>query len=204
MLRPVGTNWVGPGGHVVHYFVRCGELLNFVAVRERRDWTIESWTAAGTVGECLADFAGWHDDIQTMIRNIDVPYKWALMGREPMARWSVGRVGLLGDACHPMLPFLAQGAVMAIEDGYVLAACFAGHGDDVPAAWAAFERARQERTARVVRGSAANTSLFHSPMLASREAAARFVAENWAPDKVKARYDWLFTYDATRVPVAVG
>ncbi len=199
MLRPVGTNWVGPGGHVVHYFVRGGALLNFVGVRERSDWTIESWTAAGTVEECLADFAGWHDDIRAMIRNIATPYKWALMGREPIARWSVGRVGLLGDACHPMLPFLAQGAAMAIEDGYALAACFEAHRE-VPAALRAFEDVRRERTTRAMRGSAANTALFHSPMLASRAPAQRFVAENWHPARVRERYEWLFSHDATRLP----
>ncbi len=199
LLRPVGTNWVGPGGHVVHYFLRGGALLNFVGVRERSDWTVESWTAAGTVAECLADFTGWHADIQTMIRNIATPYKWALMGREPMARWCAGRVGLLGDACHPMLPFLAQGAVMAIEDGYALASCLAAERA-VPAALRAFEELRRERTARTVRGSAANTQLFHSPMLAGREAAQRFVAENWHPDRVRERYEWLFSHDATRNP----
>jgi salicylate hydroxylase len=199
MLRPAGTNWVGPGGHIVHYFVRGGALLNFVGVRERSDWTVESWTAAGTVEECLADFAGWHPDIQTMIRNIDTPYKWALMGREPMPRWCIGRVGLLGDACHPMLPFLAQGAVMAIEDGYVLAASLEAHRD-IPAALHAYEEIRRERTARTVRGSAANTQLFHSPMLAGRAEAQRFVAENWHPDRVRERYEWLFSHDATRLP----
>lgn len=199
LLRPAGTNWVGPGGHIVHYFVRRGELLNFVGVRERSDWTVESWTAAGTIEECLADFQGWHDDIQTMIRNIGTPWKWALMGREPMPRWCVGRVGLLGDACHPMLPFLAQGAVMAIEDGYALAACLDAHADPA-AGLCAYEDLRRERTARTVRGSAANTQLFHSPMLAGREAAQRFVSENWHPDRISERYEWLFSHDATRIP----
>lgn len=201
LLRPAGTNWVGPGGHIVHYFLRRGEILNFVGVRERGDWTVESWTAAGTVEECLADFEGWHDDVRTMIRNIETPWKWALMGREPMARWCRGRVGLLGDACHPMLPFLAQGAVMAIEDGYVLAACLAAEADE-RAALRAYEDLRRERTARTVRGSAANTQLFHSPMLAGREAAQRFVAENWHPDRIAERYEWLFSHDATRPQAA--
>jgi salicylate hydroxylase len=138
-----------------------------------------------------------------MIRNIATPYKWALMGREPMAHWCLGRVGLVGDACHPMLPFLAQGAVMAIEDGYVLASCLAAERA-VPAALRAFEGARRERTARTVRGSAANTQLFHSPMLAGREAAQRFVAENWHPDRVRERYEWLFSHDATRLPTSAA
>jgi salicylate hydroxylase len=202
LLRPVGTNWIGPGGHVVHYFVRRGELVNFVGARERADWTVESWTAAGTVAECLADFAGWHEDVLTLIRNIDVPFKWALMTREPMTRWCRGRVGLLGDACHPMLPFLAQGANTAIEDGCVLADCLAAARGDVAGALRAYEAARVERTTRAVRGSAANTDLFHNPALGDSRAAERFVAENWHPDRIKARYDWIFTYDATRALVA--
>lgn len=202
MLRPKGTNWVGPGGHVIHYFLRRGELFNFVGVRERADWTIESWTAAGTVEECLADYAGWHRDIHAMIRGIETPFKWALMARDPLPRWSVGRVTLLGDACHPMLPFLAQGANSAIEDGMVLTNCLKAHGRDVPAALAAYEAARRERTARLQKGSAANTDLFHNPVLADGKGAGRFVTENWAPDRVKARYDWIFDYDATRDLVA--
>jgi len=202
LIRPAGTNWIGPGGHVIHYFLRRGELLNFVGVRERRDWTIESWTAAGTVAECLADYAGWHADVHTMIRHIETPYKWALMAREPMARWCIGRVGLLGDACHPMLPFLAQGANSAIEDGMVLTNCLKAHGRDVPAALAAYEGARRARTARLMQGSAANTDLFHNPALADGKGAARFVTENWHPDRVKARYDWIFDYDGTRELVA--
>jgi salicylate hydroxylase len=123
------------------------------------------------------------------------------MGREPMARWCRGRVGLLGDACHPMLPFLAQGAVMAIEDGYALAACLAAEAD-VPAALGTYEELRRERTARTVRGSAANAQLFHSPMLAGREAAQRFVSENWHPDRIAERYEWLFSHDPTRLPAS--
>lgn len=196
-FRPVGTNWVGPGGHVVHYFVRGGALMNFVGVKERSDWQVESWTAAGSTEECLADFEGWHEDVRLQIRSIDVPYKWALMVREPMDRWTDGRVALLGDACHPMLPFLAQGANMAIEDGFELASCMTAHGDDVPAALRRYEDLRRDRTACAVRGSAANTALFHSPMLADRSRASEFVAENWRPDRIRDRYDWIYTYDAT-------
>jgi salicylate hydroxylase len=202
LVRPFGTNWMGPGGHVVHYFLRRGELVNFVGIRERDDWRIESWTAAGSVEECLADFEGWHDDVRTLIRNIETPFKWALMGREPMTRWTVGRVGLLGDACHPMLPFLAQGANMAIEDGYVLADCLKAHGDDVEGALGRYETLRRERATRAVRGSAANTTLFHNPILESREAAARYLAEIWQPERIAERYEWIFAYDATRQPVA--
>ena len=84
LRRLVGANWNGIGGHVVTYPLRRGEILNFVGARERDDWQVESWTEAGTIEECLRDFAGWHDDIQTIVRAIATPFKWALLGREPL------------------------------------------------------------------------------------------------------------------------
>ncbi|MBL8383803.1 MAG: FAD-dependent monooxygenase [Burkholderiales bacterium] len=200
MRRLVGTNWIGPGGHIVHYPLRGGRLMNFVGVRERDDWRVESWSVAGSGDECLADFAGWHHDIALMIRAIDVPYKWALMHRPPLPRWSVGRVSLLGDACHSTLPFLAQGAVMAIEDGFILARALAATGD-VPSALARYEAARRERTTRMVEGAAANTRRFHNPELAHVDGARAYVDREWNEARVRERYEWLFTYDVTSVPV---
>lgn len=200
LLRPLGANWVGPGGHIVHYFLRRGELVNFAGFRERDDWMVESWSTQGTVEECLADYDGWHEVIRTLIRNIETPYKWALMLREPRRRWTEGRATLLGDACHPMLPFLAQGAVQAIEDGCVLARCIAAY-DDVGTALTRYEAARSERTAAVVQGSADNITRFHNPQLAEDGAAQNFVGEQWDPARIKQRYDWLFSYDATTVEI---
>ena len=198
--RLVGTNWVGPGGHIVHYPLRAGQLMNFVGVRERGDWQVESWSVRGTTEECLRDFTGWHDDIQTMIRTIDIPYKWALMHRPPLPQWSMGRVSLLGDACHSTLPFLAQGAVMAIEDGLVLARALEA-ADDPAEALTRYENARRARTTRMVEGANANTKRFHNPELASVEGARAYVDREWTEAKVKERYEWLFTYDAITVPV---
>jgi salicylate hydroxylase len=198
MARMVGSNWVGPGGHIVHYPLRAGKLMNFVGALERSDWQVESWSARGTTAELAADFRGWHDDIQAFIREIDTPYKWALMVRAPLDRWSVGRVSLLGDAAHSMLPFLAQGAVMAIEDGYVLARCLSQF-DDVEVALERYEAARRERTRRTVEGSAANIHRFHNRLLADPEEGRKFIDREWASQRIAERYEWLFRYDATSV-----
>jgi salicylate hydroxylase len=200
MQRLVGTNWNGLGGHVVTYPLRRGEILNFVGVRERDDWQVESWTEAGTTGECASDFAGWHPDIQTMIHAIETPFKWALLGREPLESFADGRAVLLGDAAHPTLPFLAQGANMALEDGVVLARCLLAHAD-VELALRAYEAARVARTAAIVRGSNDNAKRFHNPALTQADTAAAYIDREWTPEKVRDRYDWLYDYDALTVAV---
>jgi salicylate hydroxylase len=199
MARMVGSNWVGPGGHIVHYPLRAGQLMNFVGVLERSDWQIESWSARGTREELAADYQGWHEDIQAFIRAIEVPYKWALMVRAPLEHWTSGRVTLLGDAAHSMLPFLAQGAIMAIEDGLVLARALAEY--DAPEALVHYETARRDRTRRTVEGSAANMHRFHNRALADTEEARRFIDREWASQRIADRYEWLFRYDATTVQI---
>lgn len=198
LARPVGTNWVGPGRHVIHYPLRRGRLMNFVGIVERADWQVESWTARGTAEELGADFAGWHEDVQTLIHAIETPYKWALMLRRPLPEWTSGRVTLLGDACHPTLPMLAQGAVQAIEDGYVLGRALAESGG-VEEGLRRYEAARRDRTARVVLGSAENARRFHNPELASSSGAQAYVDREWAEDRVRERYDWLFRYEVDTV-----
>jgi len=199
MARMVGTNWVGPGGHVIHYPLRGGRLMNFVGALERADWQVESWSARGTTAELAADYAGWHEDVHALIREIPAPHKWALMTRPPLERWTVGRVSLLGDACHSMVPFLAQGAVMAIEDGYVLARCLEEFG--ATEGLTRYEAARRDRTRRAVEGSSANIQRFHNRVLADPVEGRKYVDREWAGARVAERYEWLFRYDVSSVPI---
>ena len=196
----VGTNWVGPGGHCITYHLRRGEIFNFVGVREK-DWQVESWTTRGSREEFVADFGGWHEDIHYLIERIEEPFKWAFMVRDPLERWTSGRVTLLGDACHAMVPMLAQGACAAIEDGYVLMRAFEAAGNAVEEALGRYEGARHERTSRMVLGSADNARRFHDHTLADPSEAKEYVDREWQPERIFERYDWLFNYDATTAPV---
>jgi len=201
LARMVGTNWLGPRGHVLQYPVRRGELMNFIALVERDDWQVESWTIEGSKGELAGDFRGWHRDVHTLIDGIDTPYKWALFVRGPMPRWTQGRITLMGDACHPTLPFLGQGAVMAIEDAYVAAACVAKYAREPEAAFERYQDIRRERTAAVVRKAHENRAQAFSPALADEAAVAVEVARAWQQERLRERMDWLYTYDATAVEV---
>ncbi len=162
LIRPVSTVWWGPRKHFVHYYVRSGQFVNCVCVVEKAGWEVESWTTPGDAQELQADFAGWHPDIAQLIRHgaQGSLYKWALFDRDPMPQWGKGKVSLLGDACHPTLPFMAQGAAMAIEDGAVLAACLSLEGD-IESRLQRYEELRKDRTARIQTGSRRNASVFH-------------------------------------------
>ena len=200
LCEPVGVNWVGPGGHVITYPLRRGELLNVVAIVEKPEWRGESWSDAGTHAEVHRDLAGWHPDLHRLIDAMDTPFRWALLSRPPLAEWLDGRSVLIGDAAHPTLPFLAQGANMALEDALLLARCLT-ELDDAPAALARFVALRLPRTTRIVQGAADNTHRFHNPLLADPATAAAYVDREWEPTRVRLRYDWLFEHDVTRLPL---
>ncbi len=201
LRRPVSTQWLGPNGHVTCYPVRRGELLNFAGEVARDDWRAESWLELGSLDECLADFPGWHPDLLQIINGTETLYKWAIFLREPLPKWSVGRVSLLGDACHATLAFLGQGANMAMEDGLVLARCIAKYADDPATALARYELARVERTTRIVQRSADMMATFHDDALSDPAAATKYVDTQWHPDKIRTRYDWIYQYDSTGVEI---
>ena len=194
------TNWIGPDGSITIYGVRAGRLLNFVGMKSSNTWRAESWTERGTQAECLADFQGWHEDVLKIIRNIDVPYRWGLFLHEPVAQWSRGRISLLGDACHAMLPFLGQGANMALEDAMVLSRCLDEYSD-VEAALKRYELARKARADRVVQMSSEQGKRVRTPILADPQEAARYVETQWSPQSVRTWYDWIFDYDALTTPI---
>lgn len=202
MQASVGSTWIGPGGHAVSYPLHRSKIMNFVATIEGKTWDIAEGSAIGSTEECLKDFAGWHEDVQILIKRSPRLIKWALMQRDPIPRWTHGRISLLGDAAHATLPFLAQGAVHSIEDGMVLSRCLEGvEVSDIPGALARYEAARIDRTSRMVRGATANTERFHSKELATETSAEKYLQREWSSEPIFERYDWLYSYDANTVPL---
>ena len=185
---------MGPGKHVVAYYVAAGRLFNFVANIERDRWTRESWTDRGEPDDLRAAFADWDPLLRAVLAQVDETFIWGLFDRAPLPRWSFGRVTLLGDACHPMLPYMAQGAAQALEDGAVLAACL-GKEADVPAALRRYEQARLPRAAQLQAASRANKTRYHlpdGPEQAERDARMAAGGTDWS---FKAM-DWVYGYDA--------
>ncbi|MEU6227075.1 FAD-dependent monooxygenase [Streptomyces sp. NPDC047042] len=162
--EPGSVIWAGPGRHFVCYPVASGRLVNFVATVPSADWFPESWSQPGEVQEVLKSFTGWDPAVRQIIEATDTVTRWALHLRDADFGWSRGRVTLAGDAAHPMLPFMAQGANQAIEDAFALAACLRqAPADGVPAALRRYEAARRPRTALVQQRSADMAHVFHDP-----------------------------------------
>jgi salicylate hydroxylase len=194
-LERGNQSWLGPGAHLVHYFVSGGRLLNFVGWTEHDTWNREDWTDRATITRALAAFEGWHPQIRTIVERAETCFIWALFDRDPLPRWSVGRATLLGDACHPMYPFMAQGAAQAIEDGACLAACLADSVDGDPVeALLRYERIRLPRVSRLQQMSRANKIRYHMPDGPDQVArdAAMVATRERAPESMQ----WLFGHDA--------
>lgn len=156
------TFFLGPGRHLVAYPVRGGELINFVAYVPDPEWTLESWSARCAPEEAVAAFEGWHPVVTTLLANAEETGRWALYDREPLRTWSTGRVTLLGDAAHPMLPHAGQGSNQAIEDAGALASYLAS-GSSMEDALQRYERLRKARTRQIQLGSRANATCFQVP-----------------------------------------
>jgi salicylate hydroxylase len=210
LRQPEVTLWLGAGGHLVHYPIRGGSAVNIVAIardappRAGGGWQGQSWSTPATGDEVLARFPAscWASDARALLAAPERWQKWALYDRPafpPSRHWGRGPVTLLGDAAHPMLPLLAQGAAMAIEDAAVLAAALARAPADPQRALRAYEATRRGRTARLQRGARRNDLLYHFgwPADAVRDGVLRLLGG----ERLLAKYDWIFGW---RLPAATG
>jgi salicylate hydroxylase/6-hydroxynicotinate 3-monooxygenase len=174
------VKWWGPDRHIVSYKVdpRRDEVY-FIASTPEPDFMIESWSARGGLGQLRTAFAGFHPDARIILEACPEVRKWALVERDPLPRWSEDSIVLIGDACHPMLPYMAQGAASSLEDTVVLARCLLDAGlESFSEAFCKFERNRKERTSRIQLGARTNLWM------------------RTAPDSA-----WLYDYDAWTVPL---
>ncbi|OFW97275.1 MAG: monooxygenase [Alphaproteobacteria bacterium RIFCSPHIGHO2_12_FULL_66_14] len=198
-IEVASHNWMGPGAHCVHYWVAAGRMMNVVCVVEHGTWTNESWTDKGNVADVLARYEGWHPTVRGLIEAFPETFIWALHDRAPLPAWTQGRVALLGDACHPMLPMMAQGAAQAIEDGAALASLLKATPDDVPAVLRCYEEVRKPRATRLQEASAANRTRFHLPDGPEQQKRDNVMAKSG--DRSLDNIAWLYDHDAADVAV---
>jgi 2-polyprenyl-6-methoxyphenol hydroxylase-like FAD-dependent oxidoreductase len=201
-----GTTWLGPHGAVVVYPVRRGELVNVVAHYDNDTWTEESWIRECDRQEVIDNYAGWHESLMRLFSASERHYKWALYDREPLAQWTRGRATILGDAAHPMLPYLGQGACQAMEDGCVLAAALAANLEDVEAALKLYERLRLPRANRVVLTARERGEDNHlvSRWAAMKRDALIALRKRFGSDRTGRGGAWIFDYDAGSPDVLVA
>ncbi|MFK8029067.1 MAG: FAD-dependent monooxygenase [Gammaproteobacteria bacterium] len=161
LISPDANVWLGPGKHFVAYYVRGGTLINFVAVREKDSWTEESWHQKGDVEELRSSFSGWDSAVTQLLDACGECHYWGLFDRPRLDCWYHERVVLLGDACHPMLPFMAQGAAMAIEDAWVLGTRLNDTRLSLDQSLEVYQRERLARTSLMQKRSSDNAELYH-------------------------------------------
>jgi salicylate hydroxylase len=202
--EPAVHLWIGPNAHLVHYPVRSGQLINIVVIAADPDAdqnnVLPNRGTITTRAELLSSLSddNWAMPARTVIRLPDAWQKWPLYERRPLKRWSEGAAALLGDAAHPMLPYLAQGAAMAIEDAAVVADCLARQPDDAARALRAYRSARQRRTQKIQFASARNGARYHSgwPKSWLRDAAMRTIGGKG----LLKHYDWIYRWRPPVLP----
>ncbi|MCU4653811.1 FAD-dependent monooxygenase [Roseibacterium sp. SDUM158016] len=191
--------FMGPGRHLVRYPLRQGRLVNIVAVEERDDWAAEGWHHTDDPANLARAFADFCPEVRDLLARVGTAHLWGLF-RHPVAPvWTGGRLALLGDAAHPTLPFLAQGANMALEDAWVLVRCLA-EDTDTAAALAAYAALRRPRCARIVQAAEDNATAYHlrpGPLRFAAHSALRLAART-APHLVTARFEWVHGHDVTK------
>lgn len=192
LRQPESTLWLGARAHIVHYPLRGGRITNVVAVLDEPmaiDWTADNWAQAGDPRRIAARFAKWDGRVRELIASANEWRIWPLVERNPPAAWAAGRVVLIGDATHPILPFLAQGAAQAIEDAAMLARCLMP-GCEIMPALATFAAARRSRIARVQSESRSQARIYHlrAPAAVLRDIAIRALGA----ERIISRYDWLY------------
>ena len=186
--------WAGPGKHLVVYYISGGETINYIACCEEGDWVEESWTLKAPWSELKQSFDGWHEDVQKLLDATDKDecYKWALNNRPSIDTWTDGRVTLLGDAVHPTLPYMAQGAAMAIEDAAVLRRSLQQE-EDIGKALLLYQDNRKDRTRKIVTKSTEHGHLYH--LSTAEEFHKAFEGRDLGADRAQ----WLFSYDPLTV-----
>lgn len=189
LRTPMTHLWLGRAAHLVHYPVKGGALINIVAII-RDQWRDAGWSVEGNRDQLIAAFARFAPTARALIALPERWQKWALFDRAPRPLRGDGPVTLLGDAAHPMLPFLAQGSVMAIEDAAVLARCLSGETGDMPQMLRAYEQARRSRVARAQREARRNSAIYHmsGPLGLARDLVMRTLGS----ERLLRRYDWLY------------
>jgi salicylate hydroxylase len=199
-LEVLHHSFWGPRRNFVCYYVAAGRLVNWVGITQSDDsWQEESWSARGDGDEALALFEGWHPEVRALIGGTERVFKWAQFDRPPLATWTRGRVTLLGDAAHPMLPHMAQGASQSIEDAFVLARCLAADRDDPRRAIGVYADRRREHTAAIQTASRDAGRMMQ--LMEPAEVQARNARLRDNPEAPVARFDWIWSHDVETATV---